>query len=395
MRDSIVRLDKAAKAFATPEGQTVTALDAIDLDVSRNEFLTLLGPSGCGKTTLLQAISGFVELDSGRILIDDEDITDRPPYRRPVNTVFQNYALFPHMTVGENTAYALEVAGVARPERAKRVADALRMVGLEGMEGRKPRQLSGGQQQRVALARAIIARPKLLLLDEPLSALDKNLRQAMQIELKTLQHELGISFIFVTHDQQEALTMSDRVAVLSGGRIQQLDTPRAIYDQPKNSFVATFVGASNLFEGHVDGGKLVTGDGIAITHMQPGSTGAATALIRPEQFFIAGSGDDAPSLDVDLEQLRLRWLHLRAVRPHRDRPARHRRNPGDTPQPRRRDRAIATRAPRLRSRRRPPHPGGGRLTCRRSPFAAAPSLASCSDRSRCSSPCSSLARSPS
>jgi spermidine/putrescine transport system ATP-binding protein len=303
MRDSIVRLDKAAKAFATPEGQTVTALDAIDLDVSRNEFLTLLGPSGCGKTTLLQAISGFVELDSGRILIDDEDITDRPPYRRPVNTVFQNYALFPHMTVGENTAYALEVAGVARPERVKRVADALRMVGLEGMEGRRPRQLSGGQQQRVALARAIIARPKLLLLDEPLSALDKNLRQAMQIELKTLQHELGISFIFVTHDQQEALTMSDRVAVLSGGRIQQLDTPRAIYDQPKNSFVATFVGASNLFEGHVDGGKLVTGDGIAITHMQPGSTGAATALIRPEQFFIAGSGDDAPSLDVDLEQI--------------------------------------------------------------------------------------------
>ena len=302
MRDSIVRLEKAAKAFATPEGQTVTALDAIDLDVSRNEFLTLLGPSGCGKTTLLQAISGFVELDAGRILIDGEDMTDRPPYRRPVNTVFQNYALFPHMTVGENTGYALEVAGVAKAERARRVADALRMVGLEGMEGRRPRQLSGGQQQRVALARAIIARPKLLLLDEPLSALDKNLRQAMQIELKTLQHELGISFIFVTHDQQEALTMSDRVAVLSGGRIQQLDTPRAIYDQPKNAFVATFVGASNLFEGRIDGGKLVTGDGVAITHAQPGSTGAATALIRPEQFFLAGP-PDAPSLEVDLEQI--------------------------------------------------------------------------------------------
>ncbi|MGQ3276833.1 MAG: ABC transporter ATP-binding protein, partial [Shinella sp.] len=287
MRDSIVRLEKAAKAFATPEGQTVTALDAIDLDVARNEFLTLLGPSGCGKTTLLQAISGFVELDAGRILIDGEDITDRPPYRRPVNTVFQNYALFPHMTVGENTAYALEVAGVAKAERVKRVADALRMVGLEGMEGRRPRQLSGGQQQRVALARAIIARPKLLLLDEPLSALDKNLRQAMQIELKTLQHELGISFIFVTHDQQEALTMSDRVAVLSGGRIQQLDTPRAIYDQPKNSFVATFVGASNLFEGQADGARLVTGDGLSIAHAKTGSNGAATALIRPEQFFIA------------------------------------------------------------------------------------------------------------
>ena len=303
MRDSIVRLEKAAKAFATPEGQTVTALDAIDLDVKRNEFLTLLGPSGCGKTTLLQAISGFVELDAGRILIDGEDMTDRPPYRRPVNTVFQNYALFPHMTVGENTGYALEVAGVAKPDRARRVADALRMVGLEGMEGRKPRQLSGGQQQRVALARAIIARPKLLLLDEPLSALDKNLRQAMQIELKTLQNELGISFIFVTHDQQEALTMSDRVAVLSGGRIQQLDTPRAIYDQPKNSFVATFVGASNLFEGEAGGGQLVTKDGIAISHGRPGATGSATALIRPEQFFLAQASDTAPSLDVDLEQI--------------------------------------------------------------------------------------------
>ncbi|MCO5151011.1 MULTISPECIES: ABC transporter ATP-binding protein [unclassified Shinella] len=303
MRDSIVRLEKAAKAFGTPEGQTVTALDAIDLDVRRNEFLTLLGPSGCGKTTLLQAISGFVELDSGRILIDGEDMTDRPPYRRPVNTVFQNYALFPHMTVGENTGYALEVAGVARTERAKRVAEALRMVGLEGMEGRKPRQLSGGQQQRVALARAIIARPKLLLLDEPLSALDKNLRQAMQIELKTLQHELGISFIFVTHDQQEALTMSDRVAVLSGGRIQQLDTPRAIYDQPKNSFVATFVGASNLFEGEAIGGQLLTTDGLSITHATAQTTGTATALIRPEQFFLAQQGDAAPALDVDLEQI--------------------------------------------------------------------------------------------
>jgi len=303
MRDSIVRLEKAAKAFATPEGQTVTALDAIDLDVRRNEFLTLLGPSGCGKTTLLQALGGFVALDSGRILIDGEDMTDRPPYRRPVNTVFQNYALFPHMSVGENTGYALEVAGVARPERVRRVAEALRMVGLEGMEGRKPRQLSGGQQQRVALARAIIARPKLLLLDEPLSALDKNLRQAMQIELKTLQHELGISFIFVTHDQQEALTMSDRVAVLSGGRIQQLDTPRAIYDRPENSFVATFVGASNLFEGESDGTTLVTADGIAIAHAQAGPTGAATALIRPEQFFLAPPGETAPSLDVDLEQV--------------------------------------------------------------------------------------------
>jgi spermidine/putrescine transport system ATP-binding protein len=171
------------------------------------------------------------------------------------------------------------------------------------MEGRRPRQLSGGQQQRVALARAIIARPKLLLLDEPLSALDKNLRQSMQIELKTLQNELGISFIFVTHDQQEALTMSDRVAVLSGGRIQQLDTPRVLYDQPKNSFVATFVGASNLFEGEAGSGQLVTKDGLSISHGRPGATGTATALIRPEQFFIAQADDSTPSLDVDLEQI--------------------------------------------------------------------------------------------
>ncbi|MGF6174427.1 ABC transporter ATP-binding protein [Ensifer sp. 4252] len=305
MQDSIVRLEGASKAFATPEGGSVTALDAIDLQVRRNEFLTLLGPSGCGKTTLLQAISGFVELDGGRILIDSEDMTDRPPYRRPVNTVFQNYALFPHMTVGENTAYALEVAGVAKGKRREQVAAALKMVGLSGMEGRRPRQLSGGQQQRVALARAIIARPKLLLLDEPLSALDKNLRQAMQIELKTLQHELGISFIFVTHDQQEALTMSDRVAVLSGGRIQQLDTPRAIYDRPVNSFVATFIGASNLFDGRIDGDRLMTSDGTEIRHRRTPSaaSGAATALIRPEQFFLADAGEQFPTLDVDLEAI--------------------------------------------------------------------------------------------
>ncbi|QRY65013.1 ABC transporter ATP-binding protein (plasmid) [Ensifer sp. PDNC004] len=305
MQNSIVRLVEASKAFTTPEGGTVTALDRIDLDVRRNEFLTLLGPSGCGKTTLLQAISGFVELDGGSILIDGEDMTDRPPYRRPVNTVFQNYALFPHMTVGENVAYSLEVAGVAKPQRREKVASALKMVGLEGMEARKPRQLSGGQQQRVALARAIIARPKLLLLDEPLSALDKNLRQAMQIELKTLQNELGISFIFVTHDQQEALTMSDRVAVLSGGRIQQLDTPRAIYDHPVNTFVATFIGASNLFEGRLDGDRLMTADGMAIRHRpcERKISTEATALIRPEQFFLAEDNAPFPTIDVDLDQI--------------------------------------------------------------------------------------------
>ena len=305
MRDAIVRLVSAAKAFSTPEGRPVTALDGIDLDIGRNEFITLLGPSGCGKTTLLQAISGFVELDAGRIEIDGEDMTDRPPYRRPVNTVFQNYALFPHMTVGENAGYALDVAGVCRAERTERVKSVLRMVGLDGMEGRLPRQLSGGQQQRVALARAIVARPKVLLLDEPLSALDKNLRAAMQLELKTLQHELGITFVFVTHDQQEALTMSDRVAVLSGGRIQQLDAPRRIYDHPVSTFVASFIGASNLFEGRVEGQDFVAADGSTIRH-QPSAAGAAvsgTALIRPEQFSLTASSDNAPSLDVTVEQV--------------------------------------------------------------------------------------------
>jgi spermidine/putrescine transport system ATP-binding protein len=304
MRDAIVRLASAAKAFATPEGGRVTALDGIDLDIGRNEFITLLGPSGCGKTTLLQAISGFVELDAGKIEIDGVDMTDRPPYRRPVNTVFQNYALFPHMTVGENTGYALEVAGVARAERAERVRAMLQMVGLSGMEARLPRQLSGGQQQRVALARAIVARPKVLLLDEPLSALDKNLREAMQLELKTLQHELGITFIFVTHDQQEALTMSDRVAVLSGGRIQQLDAPRVIYDRPVNAFVARFVGASNLLEGRDTADGVVLEDGTVLRHGgRGGAGGEATALLRPEHFSLVARSEGAPALDVTLDQI--------------------------------------------------------------------------------------------
>ncbi|MEL4069870.1 ABC transporter ATP-binding protein [Ochrobactrum sp. GPK 3] len=304
MRDAIVRLVSAAKTFASPEGGEVKALDGIDLDIGRNEFITLLGPSGCGKTTLLQAISGFAALDSGRIEIDGVDMTDRPPYRRPVNTVFQNYALFPHMSVGQNTGYALEVAGVGKAERTERVRAVLQMVGLAGMEARLPRQLSGGQQQRVALARAIVARPKVLLLDEPLSALDKNLREAMQFELKTLQHELGITFIFVTHDQQEALTMSDRVAVLSNGRIQQLDAPRVVYDRPVNAFVANFVGASNLLEGQADANGFVLGDGTVLHHDGDGKAkGKVTALLRPENFSLVARHERHGALDVTLDQI--------------------------------------------------------------------------------------------
>ena len=314
MADSIVRLDGATKAFALPEGGSITALDRIGLDVARNEFLTLLGPSGCGKTTLLHAISGFVELDAGRIALDGEDVTQTPPHRRPVNTVFQNYALFPHMTVGANVGYALDIARVAKVERNSRVDAALEMVGLAGLNNRLPRQLSGGQQQRVALARAIIARPKLLLLDEPLSALDRNLRQAMQIELKTLQAELGISFIFVTHDQEEALTMSDRVAVMNKGVVQQIDTPRNVYNRPANTFVAGFIGASNLFAGRLvkKRGRIVvdTGDGEAIVTAETVATGgdeSVSDLIRPEQFSVAGGGlvggDQRHHLDIVVEQV--------------------------------------------------------------------------------------------
>lgn len=314
MRQSIVRLAGVAKTFPLPEGGTITALQNIDLDVERNEFLTLLGPSGCGKTTLLHAISGFVELDGGKVEIDGEDVTDRPPHKRPVNTVFQNYALFPHMSVGDNVGYALDIAGTRNGERNQRVGAALELVGLAGLEKRLPRQLSGGQQQRVALARAVIARPKLLLLDEPLSALDRNLRQAMQIELKTLQAELGISFIFVTHDQEEALTMSNRVAVLNRGIIQQIGTPREVYNHPGNAFVASFIGASNLFEGVArrEGAEIVvaSADGEVIRAAGGGiRTQAAgspvTALIRPEQFSIARdtNGKRSAFIDVSVGQV--------------------------------------------------------------------------------------------
>ena len=220
---SIAEVRGAVKRFAAPEGGTVTALDHVSLSVRPSEFVTLLGPSGCGKTTLLRAISGFEDLDDGEVRIAGQQMTGVPPHRRPVNTVFQNYALFPHLSVGDNVGYGLDVAGVAKRERNTRVGETLERIGLGGFEQRKPDQLSGGQRQRVALARAIINRPSLLLLDEPLSALDRNLRKTMQLELKGLQHDLGICFLFVTHDQEEALTMSDRVVVLNNaGHIEQV-----------------------------------------------------------------------------------------------------------------------------------------------------------------------------
>ncbi|MEX1107523.1 MAG: ABC transporter ATP-binding protein [Dongiaceae bacterium] len=294
MAEALVELRGATKHFRTPEGSIIAALDGVDLGVGQNEFVTLLGPSGCGKTTLLRCISGFEDLDSGSLLIGGVSMAGVPPHRRPVNTVFQNYALFPHMTVGGNVAYSLEVAGVPKTERIRRVAKALALVNLEGMERRKPTQLSGGQQQRVALARAIIAEPKILLLDEPLSALDRRLRQAMQLELKTLQSELGISFVYVTHDQEEALTMSDRIVVLNGGRIQQVGSPAEVYHRPANAFVAEFLGDSNLFEARlasVDGGKgrFETSDGLVLIGDAGGRVigDRVKVLLRPENFELA------------------------------------------------------------------------------------------------------------
>jgi spermidine/putrescine transport system ATP-binding protein len=248
MSDSAPLLELAGvhKSF-----QAQRVVEDFSVSIRHGEFFTLLGPSGCGKTTVLRLIAGFEQPDSGRLLLDGHDITAIPPANRPVNTVFQSYALFPHMTVFENVAFGLRMSGVSSQQIRQRVEEALAMVRLPEMAGKKPHQLSGGQQQRVSIARAIVNRPKLLLLDESLSALDRKLRQDMQVELKQLQRQLGITFIFVTHDQEEALSMSDRVLVMRSGQTVQLGTPRDIYENPRSLFVARFIGEINEFEGRV------------------------------------------------------------------------------------------------------------------------------------------------
>jgi putative spermidine/putrescine transport system ATP-binding protein len=243
-----VQLESVTKAFGD-----VVAVDGVDLEVAPGEFFTMLGPSGSGKTTTLRVIAGFELPDEGRVLLKGADVTRQPPFARDVNTVFQDYALFPHMTVGDNVAYGLRIKKVPRGERNKRASEALDLVRLGGLERRKPSQLSGGQRQRVALARAIVNRPQVLLLDEPLGALDLKLRQSMQIELKRIQQEVGITFIYVTHDQEEALTMSDRLAVFNEGRIEQVGTPAEVYEHPETEFVAGFVGVSNVLERTLNG----------------------------------------------------------------------------------------------------------------------------------------------
>jgi spermidine/putrescine transport system ATP-binding protein len=283
-----VRAESIVKAFGAGAA-AVRALDDVSVGIARGEFFTLLGPSGCGKTTLLRLIAGFEMPSSGHILLDGQDVTDLPPNRRPVNTVFQSYALFPHLTVAENIGFGLEMLGRGRAEIRETVERMLALVRLDSMAGRRPSQLSGGQQQRVALARALAPKPKVLLLDEPLSALDLKLRKEMQVELKRLQHETGITFVFVTHDQEEALTMSDRIGVMSAGRIQQLGTPREIYTRPANRFVAGFIGETNFLAGtRVPGGvRLAAGPTIAA---EGGSTGPVTVTVRPEQLAIAAPG---------------------------------------------------------------------------------------------------------
>src|SRR5205823_5297365 len=268
----------------------VTALADVSVEIRENEFFTLLGPSGCGKTTRLRLIAGFDFPTEGEILLYGKDIAPLPPFKRPVNTVFQNYALFPHMTVGQNIGFGLEMLGRPKAEIAARVNEMLRLVRMEELKERKTSQISGGQQQRVALARALAPQPKVLLLDEPLSALDYKLRKDMQIELKRLQHETGITFIFVTHDQEEALTMSDRIAVMSKGKILQVGSAHDIYDKPAERFVANFIGETNFLEGEVTEVNGVTAavrlaSGATVTAGLPDGfrpNGKVTVVVRPE-----------------------------------------------------------------------------------------------------------------
>ena len=273
VRPADIRLERVRKTFGE-----VVAVDSVDLDIEQGEFFSLLGPSGSGKTTLLRIIAGFERPDEGSVRLAGVDMTHKPPFERDVNTVFQDYALFPHMTISENVEYGLKVKGVGKQERRRRAEEALAMVRLPGYGKRKPTQLSGGQRQRVALARAIVNRPRVLLLDEPLGALDLKLREEMQIELKRIQQEVGITFVYVTHDQEEALTMSDRLAVFNHGKIEQVASPAEVYERPATKFVASFVGVSNLLTR--DGRRFVVRPE-KVRILEPGEEPFAGAHLEP------------------------------------------------------------------------------------------------------------------
>jgi len=309
-----VRLTALTKRFGD-----FVAVDGIDLDIPAGEFFSLLGPSGCGKTTTLRMIAGFEQPTSGEVLIDGQDVAGTSPSKRPVNTVFQSYALFPHLKIWDNVAFGLRRARIRGDELKRRVDDALELVQLGSLGNRKPGQLSGGQQQRVALARALVLKPSVLLLDEPLGALDAKLRRALQVELKQLQEQVGITFVYVTHDQEEALTMSDRIAVMNGGRVEQAAPPNEVYDEPETAFVADFLGVSNLMDATAEGADggaaaaVTLADGVVLearrgdVHMR----GPAKVVIRPERIRIEAAGGTGPNRVAGMV---LRTVYLGASR---------------------------------------------------------------------------------
>jgi len=285
-----VRLEGVTKRF-----DDVTAVDDLSLEIEHGSFFALLGPSGCGKTTTLRMIGGFEEPTAGTIYLGDEPVSGKPPYKRDVNTVFQSYALFPHLSIFENVAFGLRRRGVRSHDLRGRVTEILRLVGLSGLEKRKPRQLSGGQQQRIALARALVNKPRVLLLDEPLGALDLKLRKQMQLELKAIQHDVGITFVHVTHDQEEAMTMADGIAIMNAGKIEQLGTPSELYERPRTAFVASFLGISNLLPGTVtatDAVRLDDGTTVRVpAEALGGRSGRVAVGVRPEKIRL-GHGEE-------------------------------------------------------------------------------------------------------
>jgi spermidine/putrescine transport system ATP-binding protein len=297
-----VVLESVTKRFGD-----VTAVDNIELEIEEGEFFTLLGPSGCGKTTTLRLIAGFEEATDGRLTIDGADMLAIPPHKRPTNTVFQSYALFPHLSVKENVAFGLRRKGVEKDEIEHRVRGELERVGLVAEANRRPAQLSGGMQQRVALARALVNLPRVLLLDEPLGALDLKLRKGLQVELKKIQREVGITFVYVTHDQEEALTMSDRIAVMNNGRIEQIGDPEEVYDRPATTFVAGFIGVSNLMPGTIrkggSDGEVELDSGVRVSTdvdgFNPGER--CHAVVRPEKLFLGRGGRDEPTVEGMVE----------------------------------------------------------------------------------------------
>jgi spermidine/putrescine transport system ATP-binding protein len=303
-QDPSVRLDRVTKRFGD-----FTAVREMELDIPRGQFFTMLGPSGCGKTTTLRMVAGFEDPSEGRVLLDGDDVTELPAFKRPTNTVFQSYALFPHRSVEQNVAFGLERQKVDKQEIRRRVGEELERVGLTAEAKRRPSQLSGGQQQRVALARALVNRPAVLLLDEPLGALDLKLRKQLQVELKRIQRDVGITFVYVTHDQEEALTMSDRIAVMNRGVVEQVSDPETVYERPATTFVAGFIGVSNLMPGEVisangAGAQLRLDAGPTVRTPQSGGATAgerAHAVVRPEKLVLSSSGEPAPDGQPSVE----------------------------------------------------------------------------------------------